>query len=85
MIGLETSHGQEKKSLCLPPNVTSHGHVLRHCSGSCYEFYECPTKNVRVPDQMSNRNYKKIPLVNEKRNKSHHKEGQQQLSFMWPH
>ena len=25
--------------------------------------YECPTKNVRVPDQMSDRKYKNIHLV----------------------
>ena len=29
-------------------------------------FYECPTKNVRVSDQMSNRKYKNINLVDEK-------------------
>ena len=30
--------------------------------------YECPTKNVGVPDQMSDRNYKKnIHLMDEKR------------------
>ena len=30
--------------------------------------YECPTKNVGVPDQMSDRNYKKnIHLIDEKK------------------
>ena len=44
-------------------------------------FYECPTKNVRVPDQMSDRKYKNIQLVNEKkRNTSDHKG--QQWGFM---
>ena len=44
-------------------------------------FYECPTKNVRVPDQMSDRKYKNIRLVDEeKRNTSDHKG--QQLDFM---
>ena len=28
--------------------------------------YECPTKNVRVPDQMFDRKYKNIHLVDEK-------------------
>ena len=36
--------------------------------------YECPTKNVRVSDQMSDRKYKNIHLVEEKkRNTSNHK------------
>ena len=36
-------------------------------------FYECPTKNVRVSDQMSDRKYKNIHLVDEKkRNTSDH-------------
>ena len=40
-------------------------------------FYECLTKNVRVSDQMSDRKYKNIHLVDEKkRNTSDHK-GQQ--------
>ena len=44
-------------------------------------FYECPTKNVRVLDQMSDRKYKNIHLVDEKkRNTSDHKG--QQLRFM---
>ena len=30
-------------------------------------FYECPTKNVRAPDQMSDRKYKNIHLVDEKK------------------
>ena len=43
--------------------------------------YECPTKNVRVPDQMSDRTYRNIHLVDEKkRNTSVHKG--QQLGFM---
>ena len=36
--------------------------------------YECPTKNVRVSDQMSDRKYKNIHLVEQKkRNTSNHK------------
>ena len=36
--------------------------------------YECPTKNVRESDQMSDRKYKDIHLVEEKkRNTSSHK------------
>ena len=43
--------------------------------------YECPTKNIGVPDQMSDRNYKKISLVDEKkRNISDHIG--RQLDFM---
>ena len=43
-------------------------------------FYECLTKNVRVPDQMSERKYKNIHVVDEKkRNTSDHKG--QQLDF----
>ena len=43
-------------------------------------FYECPTKNVRVQDQISNRKYKNIHLVYEKKqNTSDHKG--QQLGF----
>ena len=44
-------------------------------------FYECPTKNVSTLDQMSDRKYKNIHLVDEKmRNTSGHKG--QQLGFM---
>ena len=44
-------------------------------------FYECPTKIVRVLDQMSDRKYKNIHLMDEKkRNTSDHKG--QQLRFM---
>ena len=41
-------------------------------------FYECPTENVREPDKMSDRKYKNIHLLDEKkrRNTSDHK-GQQ--------
>ena len=40
-------------------------------------FYECPTKNVRVADQISDRKYKNIHLLEEKkRNTSDHKEQQ---------
>ena len=43
--------------------------------------YECPTKNVRVPDQISDRKYKNIHLEDEKKqNTSDHKG--QQLIFM---
>ena len=46
-------------------------------------FYECPTKNVRVSDQMSDRKYKNIHLVDEKkRNKSDHK-GQQLVYILF--
>ena len=37
------------------------GHV-----GQSDIFYECPTKNVRVPDHMSDRKKKNIHLVDEK-------------------
>ena len=30
-------------------------------------FHECPTKNVRVPDQMFDGKYKNINLVDEKK------------------
>ena len=44
-------------------------------------FYECLTKYVRVSDQMSDRKYKNIHLVDElKQNTTDHKE--QQLDFM---
>ena len=44
--------------------------------------YECPTKNVGVPDQMSDRNYKKnIHLIDEKKRKISDHIGQQ-LDFM---
>ena len=44
-------------------------------------FYECPTKIVRVSDQISDKKYKNIHLVDEKkRNTSDHKG--QQLGFM---
>ena len=37
-------------------------------------FYECPTKNITVLDQISNRKYKNIHLVYEKKqNTSDHK------------
>ena len=44
-------------------------------------FYECPTKNVRAPNQMSDRKYKYTNFVDEKkRNTSAHKG--QQWGFM---
>ena len=44
-------------------------------------FYESPTENVRVPDKMSDRKYKNIHLLDEKkRNTSEHKG--QELDFM---
>ena len=55
--------------------------VLSKFVGQSDIFYECPTKNVRVPDQMSDRKYKNIHLVDEKKqNTSDHK--RQQLGFM---
>ena len=49
-------------------------------SGNWTIFNECPTKNVKVSDQMSDRKYKNIHLVDEKkRNTSDHKG--QQLGF----
>ena len=33
-------------------------------------FYECPTQNVRVPDQRSDKKYKNIHLVDEKKRKT---------------
>ena len=44
-------------------------------------YNECPTKNVIVPDQMSDKKYKNIYLVDEKKqNTSGHKG--QKLGFM---
>ena len=43
--------------------------------------HECPTKNVRVPHQMSDKKYKNIHLVNEKKPYRNNHKGQQ-LGFM---
>ena len=38
--------------------------------------YECPTNNVKVPDQMSDRKYKDIHLMDEKKQKTSDLKGQ---------
>ena len=40
-------------------------------------FYECPTKNITVLDQISNRKYKNIDLVYEKKQNTSDHKGQQ--------
>ena len=47
-------------------------------------FYECLTKIVRVSDQMSDRKYKNIHLVDEKKRNTNGHKGQQ-LRFMSSH
>ena len=55
--------------------------VLSKFVGQSDISYECPTKFVRVPDQMSGRKYKNSHLVDEKKgNTSDHQ--QKQLSFL---
>ena len=44
-------------------------------------FYECPTKHVRVSDQVSDRKYKNIHLMDEKKRNTNDHKGQQ-LRFM---
>ena len=46
-------------------------------------FYECPTKNVRLPDQMSDRKYKNMHLVDEtKQTQVTNHRKRQQLGYM---